>query len=136
MKPHEFWAMMLLASIITQVQMNACSSLDLACANATGTRGVPLAAQSSASPDVTTVLGSERYRLRRVELTEPVTGMGEVELAQKLIESPFAKHQKTQRIGPKSVAGTLLLDGVVPFCFLSYEQGVPSFLGGHAASSQ
>lgn len=118
MKPHECWAMLLFAPIDTQVQMYASSSLDLASANATGTRSVPLAAQSSASPDVTTVSGSERYRLRRVELTEPVAGKGEVEIAQKLTEPPFAKHQKTSRIDPKGTAGSILLDGVVPFCFL------------------
>ena len=102
--------------------MNARSSLDLASTNATGTRSVPLAAQSTASPDVTTVSGSERHRLRRVDFMEPVAGKGEVEITQKLIEPPFAKHQKTQRIVPMAGTSLLaLLDRVLTFRFLGHE---------------
>lgn len=118
MKPHDSWAMPLFVSIVTQVQMNASSRIEPACANATGTRSVPIAAQATMTPNVVTVSQSERNRLRQVDLMEPVAGKGEVEIAQKLTETPFAKHQKTSRIDPKGTAGSLLLDGVVPFCFL------------------
>ena len=76
MKPHECWAMLLLAIVYTQVQMNASSSLEMAFANATGTGSVPIAAQAAASPDVTADSASERHRCHRSESPKTLDLMG------------------------------------------------------------
>ena len=98
MKFHECWAMLLLALIFPETILDACASLELGSANATGTGSVRIAAQAAASPDVATDSASERYRPHPSESPKTLDLMGFSRSQENKVKFDSRNAEDSQRI--------------------------------------